>query len=103
MIITMITMIDAKLLQQYAELTAAAKTIEKQIADVKEHIVGVMVTEDIKKIDSDFGTFILSERAVWEYSPQVELLEKNLKATKHQEQETGLAKAQTSRFLTFKP
>lgn len=95
-------MIDPKMLYRYAELAARMKADEKEMAEIKDHIVGIMVTEDMRKIESEHGVFTLAERAAWEYSPNVKAGQEALKALQALEQKSGVAKAQTLRYLIFK-
>jgi len=95
--------IDPKLMQNYAAISEQIETLETELDTLKEHIVGAMMSEDVRKVASEVGTFILAERAKWEYSPLIKDLETKLKEEKKGEEKTGVAKAQTISYLTFKP
>lgn len=94
--------LDPQLLKKYAQLTSTIKEAEKELTEIKDHIVGAMMTEDLRQIKIDEGMFTLAERAQWQYTPVVKELEQKVKDQKKAEEETGSAKASTLRYLTFK-
>ena len=83
-------------LKRYAELKAEEKIIAEGIETlkpfIKEHIEGL----GVDKLPTTLGTFTLSPRSTWKYSPAVEELQKEEKAK-------GIAKQVTTNTLVFKP
>lgn len=94
--------IDKAMLARYAELAGIVREAEKEMESIKEHIVGLMSTGDMRKIETSQGVFTLAERPTWKYSAVVEEMQEKLKELKKTEEASGVAKAQTSHYLTFK-
>ncbi len=86
---------DKAKLDRYAELKVLEKKIKKEIDELNPEIRDMMTKAGHDKVDAGYGTFTLSSRTTWEYSPAVEELQKKEKAL-------GVAKAVINQSLTFK-
>lgn len=84
-----------KILARYAELKVIEKAHEKEMEELKPFIREYMMTEAIDKLPTTAGMFTLGERTTWQYSKEVEKLQKAEKAD-------GTAKEVKSVVLTFK-
>lgn len=83
------------ILKRYAELKVAEKKITTELEELKPLIREHMMTEGIDKLPTSAGSFTLGERTTWQYSKEVEKLQKAEKAD-------GTAKEVKSVVLTFK-
>lgn len=61
-----------------------------------------MTSNELDKVNSDFGTFSLSKRSTWVYSELVKEMEISIKETKSEEQNNGNATKKEADVLTFR-
>lgn len=90
-------------LQLYANLKNQVAALEEQIEALKPEIVGMMIAEDVEKVQTEFGVFNLEKRRTWEFSENVQIAEDNVKDLKAKEKAEGLAtytESPTLKFLT---
>ncbi len=90
---------------EYASLKAQASRIEDAIEMMKPEIE--LIVSEINPADncvevSDVGTFSLACRRKYSYTPPVGILEKRLKDMKKEEEATGAASYEETRYLLFK-
>lgn len=81
-------------LKKYAELKIMAKSLDKQMEELKPSIREHMMSQGIDKLPTSVGTFTIGERTTWKYSKAVLDLQK-------QEKADGTASAVKSVVLTF--
>ena len=86
--------IDKKKLKEYATLKSEEKRIAERLGELGPEIREAMRANDADKVETDFGSFTLSERGTWQYSPAVEALQE-------QEKANGTAKKLVSTILRF--
>lgn len=91
------------LLEQYAELELVYKNLERDRAALREKIVAELIDSKMEKVESDFGLFTVARKATWSYSPAVSNIEDRLKLAKVKEQQKGLATANETTYLVYKP
>ena len=84
----------AERLKKYAELKEQEKAIANDIETLKPIIKEWIEGQGVDKVPTSMGTFSLGSRSVWKYSPAVEKLQKEEKAT-------GIAKQVVSTSLIF--
>lgn len=81
-------------LKKYAQLKSEEKRIEKEIEELKPEIKEYIEAQGVDKIPTTLGTFSLTSKSTWKYSPAVENLQKEEKAK-------GIAKQVVSTSLMF--
>ncbi len=80
--------------QEYAELKMQEKALATRIEELKPTLIQEIQMEGADKIESQWGTFVLTERATWEYTDAVKKLQAKEKAL-------GLAKKSISSSVRF--
>ena len=81
-------------LKQYAELKIEEKRITDLLESLKPEIKEYIEGQGVDKLPTSLGTFTLGARTTWKYSPAVEALQKEEKAT-------GIAKQVVTTSLIF--
>ena len=76
--------------------------LEKELAELRDMIIGYMKEKDLAAHETTFGVFKLQGRASWEYSPAVELAQDEVKKLKKEEEVKGIAHSMTLPVLVFK-
>lgn len=95
---------NEKVLAEYVEIEATIRKLE----DAKE-ILRSQILSDLKSIDADkveselFGTFSITSRTTWKYSPKVNEMEEKLKIAKVREQDREVATPIISESLRYTP
>lgn len=91
-----------ELYDAYAVLAAEKKLIEAKMEIAKEQILADLKENNLAKYQNgDKGTFSLVSRKSYEYSKDIEKLEKTLKEEQKREIENGIAKVEESESLRF--
>lgn len=85
--------------QQYVELQKQIDVLEAQKEELREEIGTWLPTDGYK--DETITAFWTTKKS-WKYSPRVDGLNAELKATKKQEEEEGIATAEETKQLTIK-
>lgn len=91
------------LLKKYALIEEKAKAIEEEKQMLRAEILADMQKNKLDKIESDFGKFTVSSRRTWTYSATIIKLAEKLKIAKVKEETKGIAKAEVTEYLLFKP
>ncbi len=91
-----IPQIDKEVLKEYAHLKSEEKRVTERIKELQPGIQEAMRANGADKVETDFGSFTLSERTTYQYSKAVEDLQEKEKAD-------GTAKKLVSSTLLFKP
>lgn len=93
-----------ELLGKYAELEARFSQLEAERKALREEIVAELSTNNLKHVDSPFGSFTVSAgKTSWTYSAKVKELKEKLKLAEITEQEKGIAKAKVGApYLVYK-
>lgn len=86
--------IDKALLEEYASLKSDEKRIKERLEELSPIIREQMRANDADKVELSVGSFVLSDRTTWQYSPAVEKLQE-------QEKANGTAKKLISTILRF--
>lgn len=81
-------------LRAYAEKKAKVKQIEADLEEMKPLIIEHLAQQGVDKLPTSLGTFTVSERSTWKYSPAVEKLQE-------EEKQRGIATKKVSTTLTF--
>lgn len=93
---------NKKKLEQYAELQAQKDTLDEQMKALKVEIQEDMDSEELDKIEADFGTFYFTTRKSWTYPDYVKKAEEGFKKEKKRAEESGDATFKESRSLAFR-
>ena len=91
---------NKELLAKYAELKQIVTEAEAQLDELKPQVIEMMGDNDA--IETDFGTFSLSKRRTWTYSPAITEREKQLKVDKKLEEQLGTAQYVENPILIYK-
>jgi hypothetical protein len=86
----------------YATKKASVEILEKELAELKDLIIGYMKEKDLAVHETPWGRFNLQGRASWTYSPAIEKAQEEVKALKKAEEESGIAKSMTLPVLVLK-
>lgn len=89
------------LYESYAILEAKIAELETQKAPLRVKILEEMVERAEKKVDTPFGSFSVSNRKSWTYTPRVAEAEEKFKALQAKEQSTGDATFTETPSLRF--
>jgi hypothetical protein len=89
-------------LNRYAELKAQIKALEAEVDDLKPGILAEMKASEADKVDHDAGTFTVSRRKSWTFTPKVESIRESLKTAEADEKADGSATFEETEFLLFK-
>src|SRR3990167_1683930 len=107
---------NKKPFQEYSKLEDKIKGLEQEKLALRELCLEEMQKEKVDQVKSDFGTFSITERKSWTYSPKVAKQEKEVKSRydtlilplenevkelKKKEEESGVAKAKISSSLRY--
>lgn len=94
-------MVSKDLLKEYALICAKEKQVLGKKAELKLKIESQLPQEptDIK---TELGKYTMVSNKKWEFSPEVQEMEDNLKIMKIDEQESGTAKMSESFGLRFR-
>lgn len=85
--------------EQYADIQKKIEVLEAEKEVIREKITAELPEEGYK---DDILTAYWTLKKSWKYSPKVDGLSAELKATKKHEEETGIAQAEESKQLTIK-
>jgi predicted phage-related endonuclease len=94
--------IQQKHYEKYADVKKQIKELTNQAKELENEIKEEMKIHELDKIKSDWGTFSLSVRKTWTYSPAVDEIKKNLKEMQFEETENGKATCNEKEVLTFR-
>ena len=89
------------LLKEYVKLEEKFKALETEKKELRTKIVEDMTKAKMEKIETDFGSFTICQKASWKYTEAVEKIEDRLKIARIKEQEKGLAKRSVTEYLLF--
>jgi hypothetical protein len=89
-------------LKRYYQITLEEELLKAEKDLLKEEIETFMDTEEIDKIETDFGKFTKVCRPRYEHTDDVKLLETKLKEQKQREVAEGKAEKVDNYFLMFK-
>lgn len=92
---------EKALFNEYEDLKRSIAELEEKCEELKPKLIAC-IPEDAK-INTGTGIFSLSSRKKWQYSPETTALEDTLKARQKEEQQTGVAVAESGEpFIVFK-
>lgn len=82
-------------------LTAEYRILESQIDEIKARVIVELPVGS--KIEASEGTFTVSQRSKWQYTPETQAREKSVKESQKREQQTGLAiESKGEPFIVYK-
>lgn len=88
--------------ERCAEIKAQIKVLQDEFDGYKEQMMVSLKELDSKSINTGFGTFYITSRRKWTYSPAVGKVEEKLDALKTKEEKEGIATAETSESIAFR-
>jgi regulator of replication initiation timing len=80
---------NKEILSRYAALKRDIAQAETELDELKPQVIEMMGDNDA--IETDFGTFSISKRRTWTYTPALTEKEKQLKVDKKLEEQLGTA------------
>lgn len=87
---------------KYAEIAEQIKHLEEQQGSLKLECLDDMEAKKLDQVKLDgVGTFSITERKSWEYSPAVKEKDEELKSLKKTEEHDGTATSTVSKSLRF--
>jgi len=86
---------------EYAQLDAEISALEAKKAQLRPHIISMMLEQGIDKIDIGVGKFSVSQLKRWKYPESVNELAEQLKAEKAKAESTGDATYEESPSLRY--
>ncbi len=97
---------QSNLLERYAELKAQAKAISEELDVMEGKVLGYLEKEGVDTLKEEYGTFSVVYRKKWTFSKELVEKEKQyaviIKAEKQEEQESGEAKAEEVKGLSYR-
>ena len=91
-----------QLYKEYARLDTKTKEWTEKRDAVRAQLLEEMQMHDIKTDITPYGTFTVTNRTTYTYTPAIKALEEKVKIKKLDEVEQGLAKKSVSSFITYK-
>ena len=98
-----------ELFENYAVINNKIKALTAEAKKIEVQVTAEMNTEEVEKVESDFGTFFFTSRKSWTYSDAIKPLEEavstassELKEAQTEEQKNGTATAEEKKSLTFR-
>ncbi len=88
--------------ERYAEIKRQIKALESEADELSPELMRDMEAEGVDKVDAEVGTFTVSGKKKWTYSDALQNEEAALKEQKKDEQATGVATYEESKFLVFR-
>lgn len=86
---------DTSPLARYLEIKAAITELESELTELKDQITSDLLDEHGERFEFDMGgsmvRFKLIRRTTWEYSDDIQQMERQLKYLKKEEEQTGVA------------
>lgn len=105
-VVQKMTKTQNKLFQDYADKKAEAGRIAEELKELETGVLGLLEKQGVDTLKETYGTFSVVYRKSWEYSPALvqKELEYNtiIKASKSEEQESGVAKAEETKGLSYR-
>ena len=94
---------DKKLFEEYAAIKVQIAQLTKEAKEKEGKLRNDMLTEETDKVTTDVGTFSISTRKTYNFSPLVKEMEQSVKDTKQDEIMTGKASIKDEKtILTFR-
>ncbi len=90
------------LLQKYALIEANLLNILEEKDQLRREILKFLLIKKLEKVESEYGSFTVARKKLWQYSPAIEKKEESLKIAKVREQDKGLAKVLVSNYLLYR-
>lgn len=94
--------IDRTKFERYAEIKKAIKAMEAEAKEIQDEVVAEMATNQLKKVESDFGTFFFTARKSWQYPAYVTEAEAHYKELKEKAETIGEATYTETQSLSFR-
>lgn len=91
-----------ELYKEYGELDLQIKKLQDRQKAIKSELEEDMKSQEVDKVQAEFGTFFLVTRKTWKYSDEVKAKETEVKVLKKTEEETGKAESTESTSLSFR-
>ena len=89
------------LVKEYADIKNTIKELSQKAKEIESTILFGMQQQEMKSFKSNYGTFSLVGRKMWQYTEAITELELELKSKKTEEEETGKARSLESISLRF--
>ena len=93
----------SKTLAEFVALESQFRELEARRDEIRKKIVSELQSEGIKKVqDPTLGTFTVSHKVTYSFSPAVTKLEEKVKIAKQKEKDKGIAEIETdTSFLLY--
>lgn len=92
---------NKELLKNYSEVKKQIKELEVKADELQPLVLAELTSAGVDKVESEFGTFSITERNKWTYPDYVKSAEKKFKDEKKKAEENGDAKSEKVKGLTF--
>ncbi len=79
----------SNLYEEYARVDMEIKALELKKEQLRPHIIEMMDSEKLEKVETSMGKFSITNLKKWTYTKRVEELSDKLKAQKAREESTG--------------
>lgn len=89
--------------KEYADVRHELEVLETKRDYLKNEILRDLKRQKVDKVEGEYGKFTVCQKKNWIYSKKLSALEENLKIQKVEEQEKGIAKAEVTEYITYKP
>lgn len=90
---------NEKLYQEYIQVSNQISELESKKKILTEQVMNKFKEEKLEKIEAENGLITLASRKKWVYSENVDKKNVELKELKKVEENTGVAKSETTEFL----
>lgn len=91
----------SNLYEEYASVDAQIKALELKKEQLRPHIIEMMESEKLEKVETSLGKFSITNLKKWSYTEKVTDLSESLKAQKALEESTGDATFEEVSSLRF--
>ena len=98
----MVIFINKENFKKYADIKNKIKALTQDAKLIEAEIKEELVEADVKKVNSDFGTFSVTTRTTWKYTENVDAIKNKLKEEQKAEQDSGVATSTEASSLMFR-
>tara|TARA_B110000503_G_C6886304_1_gene304862 strand:+ start:109 stop:417 length:309 start_codon:yes stop_codon:yes gene_type:complete len=99
----MLTLQQKDTLNEYANIKQEIKMLEKKAEEINPVVLEIMRGAEVEEIAiGDMGKLSMASRRAWKYSTGTQDMEKLLKETKKEEEQTGRADYTEKHYVIFK-
>lgn len=96
------TTLDKSIFKKYADIKQEIKRLTEEAKEIETSVASEMESVKADKVQSDFGTFYFTTRKKWTYPEYVNEAENTYKEVKKKAEETGEAKFEEIKNLSYR-